>query len=60
MFCRREKERERGFGWIDLIPDVKRGGKLNSYKIFSLKTLLPASVQYAEREGDRNVKERGR
>lgn len=32
-----------------MVPDVKRGGKLNRYKIFPLKTLLPTSLQYAER-----------
>jgi len=58
MFWSREKDRYRGFGWVDLVPDVKRRGKLNSHEIFSLKTFLPASLQYAERRrGDVREKE---
>lgn len=51
MFWRREGGRVTEFGGEDSVPDVKRGGKLNRYKIFPLKTLLPTSLQYAERRG---------
>lgn len=58
MFCRREKAGDTGFE-LDPVPDVKRGGKVSSYKIFSLKSLLPTSLQYAERrrEGCKREKE---
>lgn len=51
MFWRGEGGRATEFGWEDSVPDVKRGEKLNRYKIFPLKTLLPTSLQYAEKEG---------
>lgn len=59
MFRWIEKDRDGGCGWIDSVPDVKRRGKLNSYKIFSPKTLQPTSLWYAgRRRGGMSEKER--
>lgn len=58
----RERGRDsRGSGWVHSVPDVQRGEKLNSYKIFSLKTRLQVfSIQREGRTREKELEEEDR
>lgn len=45
MFCRREKAGDTGFE-LDPVPDVKRGGKVSSYKILEILEKLRSNVSF--------------